>query len=669
VVALTAAAVAVGTARLLFPHLSIDNDEPLYLLQAQALADGHLFPPAPEPAGSYRPWLAVTDGDRYVLKYTPVVPGLLAASLRLTGSVLPALALVAAAGVGFSWLLARELYGSPRVAAVAAALFAGSPLVVVHSGLLLPYLPTVVLLQAGAWGLIRGVRQDRRTPLAVAGLALGLAFASRAYDTVLVALPLLGWAAAVWVRRGRVPARAGRPAARSVLVGAVVGGGGRESDDPPSGAAAAPPEPGPRPGGLRWRRRLGWFLLPASAPLLALAVFNVAATGSPLRLPFALLEPDDAVGFGRRRLYPSDGGHRFGLVEGLSGVGDHLLLLGIGWLAGGALLAGLVVLAAARGRVRGPAAALALTALTVPVGYLFFWGAWNAADLWGGIRYVGPFYLLPVVVPLSVVGAAELVRLAAGRPRLAAGAAAVACAAAVAVLVGATTANATFTRHDGALLRAVEAQGTRPLVFLCVDPPFLAHPASALATPPDPGGRVVYAVGRGADDLRVLADHPGRTPYLLTFSGQWHRQRGDAGASARLQPLTRVTEKAVRLRLTLTPPPDAARITLEVAAGGRRLTYRLDPTGATGAQLEVRPGGADLPDRRPDEVRPGGPDGTVEIVLRVAGDGGRDRDAGRLRLAAVPTGSRVGMLVPGRELTAVGPASVPALRVTAVDPA
>src|SRR4051812_43805781 len=38
-----------------FSHLSVNNDESVYLLQARALAAGHLFPSAPEPAASFTP--------------------------------------------------------------------------------------------------------------------------------------------------------------------------------------------------------------------------------------------------------------------------------------------------------------------------------------------------------------------------------------------------------------------------------------------------------------------------------------------------------------------------------------------------------------------------------------------------------------------------------------
>ena len=37
--------------------------------------------------------------------------------------------------------------------------------------------------------------------------------------------------------------------------------------------------------------------------------------------------------------------------------------------------------------------------------------AWNADDLWGGVRYIGPFYVMPVMLPIVLCGARGLVDL------------------------------------------------------------------------------------------------------------------------------------------------------------------------------------------------------------------------------------------------------------------
>src|SRR5664279_2571740 len=45
-----------------FSQLSVNNDEAVYLLQAKAMAGGHLFPQAGHPAASFTPWLGVSSG-------------------------------------------------------------------------------------------------------------------------------------------------------------------------------------------------------------------------------------------------------------------------------------------------------------------------------------------------------------------------------------------------------------------------------------------------------------------------------------------------------------------------------------------------------------------------------------------------------------------------------
>src|SRR6202011_3089353 len=112
----------------------------------------------------------------------------------------------AAAAVGVTYGLAAAVLPDKWAAALAAVVIAASPLVVIQSGLLLAYLPTTVLLEAFIWALVCGLRLERPWILVVSGLALGLAAAARTYDAVLIALPLLAWAAASLARRRRIRA-------------------------------------------------------------------------------------------------------------------------------------------------------------------------------------------------------------------------------------------------------------------------------------------------------------------------------------------------------------------------------------------------------------------------------------------------------------------------------
>jgi hypothetical protein len=557
VLALGAAVVALLVKYLLFPYLSVNNDEALYRLQAQTLASGRLFPDAGHPAGSFAPWLAIARHGHYVLKYTPFVPALFALSLLATGGFGAGLAVVAAAAVVVTYRLGLALFDDRRVAAVAATLFTASPLVVLLDGMLLAYLPTLVLIELAVLGLLRGlpaargasadrggIRDRRGWALFGAGLAIGTAATVRPYDVLTLLLPLAVWAV--------VAARGGR----WWLIG---------------------------------RTALGVVL-----PAALLLAFDAAATGSPLRLPFTFLEPQDKMGFGIRRLYPTDDPHHFTFVEGLSSVGFHLYLLG-GWACGGIVLLGCAIGAIVRRRTGGAANALGGGALLFLAGYVAFWGAWNAADLWGGIRFLGPFYVLPVLAVLVQLGARGLVDLATWRPRLGGVAAAVCAGLTCLVLAVVIPENLTLTRHDRDLAALLGTVPGRPVVFLSVDPAYLMHPTSQAANPPGLDGRVLWAVTKdGATDQAVLAANPGRPPYLLRIASDYNHDPNAPGG-ARLEQLAPRTGTQVTLDLTVdqaVAPSRAARLVVSTDSGD--ISYPIDPSRPVHAQLVIDAHGATL---------------------------------------------------------------------------
>jgi hypothetical protein len=628
IAAVASAAVAVVLSVWIFPHLSIDNDEPIYRLQAQALAAGHLFPPAGSPADSYTPWLAVVRHGHYVLKYTPVVSGVHALSLALTGGFAASLALLAAAGVVVTYLLGCEVLGDKRVAALAAVLWALSPLTIVQSALLLPYLPFVLLLELTVLGVLRGLRLHRALPLAGAGVALGLAAAARAYDTLLFLLPLAAWL--VWTER----------------------------------------------------RRLGWAVPRLAAglafPVAGLLAFDAAATGSPLKLPFSLLEPNDKLGFGNRQLYPSDPPHSFGILQGLLGLGDHLLLLGIGWVAGGIILAVLAVAAVVRRRVERPAALLGAGGLLLLVGYLFFWGAWNAGNLWGGIRYVGPFYLMSLLLPLVLLGARGLYDLfASGVPRTRrAGVVVSALGAALVVttLVIALPANATMTGHDRRLDQLVRAQG-QSLIFIPGTPQYLQHPSAVIDNGLRPDGRTVFALTRGVADFTVVADNPGRALLRLRVLGLYNK-----GPRVRyvawLERLREAQGTDVPLSLTARPSKGATTFRVMFTVGDRRISWPLDPARISQLDLRLGASGPELLGQGPPLVETGpvadqslkreiesAPPGAMVVTLLARKGPGKERLIEEDRLAFRPQGTGISVLAPDGLVARQGRLDDPALQL------
>ena len=482
---MAAAVWAVAASALFLPRLTDNGDEAVYLLQAESIRAGHLFPPAAQPAGAFLPWLSKPAGDHYVTKYTPVFPAFIAVSHRVFGSDRAALALTAAGAVVACYCLAREVLSRRRDAVVAAAFLAASPLFAIQSGTYLSYLFNAVLLMGFAAAFLVGLRRASRGALALAGLFLGLAVFARPFDAALVAGPLLVW----WGWSGR------HCIARRL-------------------------------------NEAGWVALGAAAPLTAMVAYFRVATGSFLRPPFTFVGPSDTLGFGPKRMYTGMPFLDFTPGRALVAFGRLTVLTGF-WGFGGLLLIGLA--AVGYRSFRGRAARwLVVVAVTVPVGYGFFWGSFSSSE-WGGPWRFGPFYWLPVLVPASILGAAGFGRLWRWDRVVARVVAGGMAAVSLFVVVQALDEHRRYGAVRDQLYAApltAAAEFDHAVVFLPpLDGPYLLQPFS-LARNATFDGRVVWALDRGArKNLDVVQRLPGRTPYRVLFSG------GDRSPT-RLQRLT-----------------------------------------------------------------------------------------------------------------------------------
>ena len=518
---------AVASARL-FPYLTVDKDEAVYLLQADTLRHGRLFPPAPPgtTAGALLPWLSAHVGDHYVPKYTPVWPAFVALAHLLTGTDRAAIAVVSAAVVVVTYLLAHEVLGSAARGLVAAAFLVLSPLFLLQAVSFLSYLPNLLLLETFALCLLAGVRRGSRVLLTAAGLTAGLALFARPFDALLVILPFAAWF--VVEHRARL----------QVLVA-----------------------------------RAGWLALGA-APVVALVLgFFYAATGNPLRSPFTLTSKSDMPGFGVHRIYAGDAGVEYGAKQAWHGLAGHSVLLSF-WAFGGLVLIGLAGLAVRRSPTR--ARYLGLVALTVPAGYLFFWGSYIISR-WDGPWHVGPFYYLPVLVPLVVLGADGFARLWRWERGLAALALVSMAAVSGLVLVRALDRQAASLAADRALHAPLSgAHFDRALVFL---PPLATdHLLTTFVEARNPtlDGKVLWALDHGPENVAVARTFPDRTAYVLTADGD------DPPALSRLR-----AERGpvVPLRVTVSPVPGGAStagpLALRVVFAGRVDTFVIGPEVGT----------------------------------------------------------------------------------------
>jgi 4-amino-4-deoxy-L-arabinose transferase-like glycosyltransferase len=592
----------------LFTYLSDDHDEGLYLLQANALAEGHLFPPAPGDADAFRPFLSVVSDGRFVLKYAPVHASILAVGIRLTGDARPALAVIAAGVVVLSYGLAKEVLGDRMLAALASAFLALSPLFVVQSATFLPYCSELLLLEGFALALLRGLRSDSRPLLSLSGFVLGAALFARPFDAVLWAVPLGLYG--VWSQR---------------------------SDR------------------RRLARHLGWFALGAALPVVLMLLYYRAATGSPFRSPFNLLEPQDTLGFGRRRLVPGQPELVFTPVHGTYAIIRYAVLTSA-WVCGGLILVGLFVANLRRRRLHGAQPWLAMVLLSFAAGYMFFWGTFGTSLKGSLTSFLGPFYFLPVLVPLTFLAARSFGDLW-RHDRVIGGSTLVGMLVVSGYLLFKVfQVNLDLTAEDRRVYAPIAAARLeRALVLL---PPLygaqLLHPFAYLQNDADYDGRTVYALDLGERrSLDLLHHFPGRDIYKLRVTGVYRANPTDPRLRTSLEPVAVVDRASVTGTVAFDNPTGDPEVVVSVALNGTRDSFVLDTESSRSKHHEVTlsigPGSVEA--RSPVEAHvheraEDVPVLSISVSVRPA-DGGEPRTLYERHVAYDTDGKSLRMLLPG----------------------
>jgi hypothetical protein len=137
--------------------------------------------------------------------------------------------------------------------------------------------------------------------------------------------------------------------------------------------------------------------------LIAIGVYNTVVSGAPWVLPFSLLEPDDAVGYGVRRLLPEDTGTSFYPPQGVQALLVHFGLGSLSWYALGALLLPAAVVAWLRPATPVGTRVLLAGVLVLLLAYTAFWGPYNYTFLWKqGAKIMGPVYGVALLVPVVI---------------------------------------------------------------------------------------------------------------------------------------------------------------------------------------------------------------------------------------------------------------------------
>jgi hypothetical protein len=543
-----------------FPYLSLNHDEGVYLQQAGMLLDGQLFlrPPVPE---AFRPWFFVGSEQGFYPKYAPVSAAMFAVG-RLAGDYTLALVAIAAANVFLTAVVVAETFHHEgRRFARAAGLLAGallflSPLFLIMSSTFLSYAPTTLWNLLFATAYLRADRLNSRLLAAVAGLAIGVAFFSRPYTAVLFAAPFV--VHALWtLREGRAAA------VRQALTAA---------------------------GG--------------SLGVLVALGYNAVVTGDPLTFPYAAFAPLDGIGFGRRKIL----GHAVEYTPTLALKANLRVLAtffgrwGIASVLGTVLAALGLVLAFAVPRERRNARTATLAGLfvTIPVGNILFWGNLNIlGDLQtpgnGLIAFLGPYYHFGLLVPVAAFaaytglrGALRLRSCGHFSPRQARVALAVCLLVAGAALVGVTATAMDEPLEHNSNVTAEYEQAYQPfenrslenaLVFLPT--PYgnwLNHPFQALRNGPDFAGDTVYALAER--QFAVIDAYPNRTYYRYTYPGSWAPTTGDA-PEASLRPVAVHSGERLALDGRFGIPGSPESVTVRLASGGNQTYYTTTPGNGT----------------------------------------------------------------------------------------
>jgi hypothetical protein len=534
-VVVATSAVIAGTwaligSRVVFPFLSNDHDEAVYLLQANAIEHGHLFPKAGAQPEAFWPWLTALHGHHFIPKYAPVYPTMLAIGRWTFGTERAALAMIAAGVIIMTYLLATEILDDRRHAALASVFMLVTPLFIVQSATFLPYSAGLLLLTSFAYCLLRGLRVNRGVWLALAGLLLGLAFFARPYDAILFMLPLAGY---VIVRY--------RKHIRQLL------------------------------------GKIGWVLLGLIPPAIAMAAFDAAATGSSLKSPFSLLDSRDTIGFGNRSMDPSNPAVKYTPGLGWTGLSRHVMLT-MFWCFGGMVLVGCAVYYVQQNHWRGRAMWLGSIAIVLPIGYLFFWGTYGAA-VWGAPWYLGPYYYMPIFAPIAILGAGGYVFFMREHRGVAQYALAGMLVLSLFVTGNAMRENLSFTRDDRRLNTAITNSHLHNAIVIL--PAFygekVLHPFATARNNWNTTSDVLYATDRGpTKNAETLLAYASRTPYELNISGQYRESPPDPTLTSTMTRLSLVKGKVVNLAIDFRAPTSQPVIAITVSINKRTDTFVID---------------------------------------------------------------------------------------------
>ncbi|MEO5839798.1 MAG: hypothetical protein ABIQ73_21150 [Acidimicrobiales bacterium] len=580
----------------LFPLLSANNDEAVYLFQARIFRSGHLTLPADGYRDFFRPWMSSEHDQQLVLVFQPVFPALLALSDLVFGSMRVALGIIAGASVLLVYALGGELGLSSRARVIAAAIFALSPFAVIQSALYLEYLFAVALETGVLTLLLAGLRSAggrRARRLTAAGLVYGLLVFTRPLEGL-----MLGVAMGLFlIVRERTLSRA--------------------------------------------LRQLIWPALGA-VPIVALMLaYNAQLTGSPLRFPLWAIGGNNSFGFGRRNVVGGSPLIDATFLNGLKALHQNMRSLPH-WVFGSILIVPLAVHGLWQRRREPTTVLLAAIGVLFPLAYLFYWGNLLIVN---GRKLIGPHYYMALLIPTVIFAAVALDRLALRRKSLATLIFVSMIAATLIELPDKIDRNDHFTdvyRAEQAAIDSVADDNAVVILPITADGSYLLHPRGWLTNDFDLRDPILYAADRGAENIELSRRYTDRRLYRLqaveatrsplTFRPSVREVVALKSAvlsrtiSAQVPAgVTRVnayvqTDGTNRQTCAVTPSASAARIAVQMRAGG------VTVTGCTGAPLTL--GTASAP-------------ATLIVGFELLTDDPKQSESRELRVWTAPEGSEI----------------------------
>lgn len=556
-IAVAAVVVASLIQQLVYPALSWNRDEPVYLWQVELMREGLLTGSDGGFPELLHPWLAGWNEGRFFTQYPMGWPAviLLGTLVGWRAFAIAVAALLAVTGVR---ALARELRYGDLVANLSALVLLVSPIFSIQGGVYLNYLFTLGL---GLWFMsmfLAAVGRRSWWRAVVAGIAFGWIVCTRTYDAV-----LWGGVAVVYV--------------------AILERG-------------------------QWRRQLpvaAWFLGALAPFVLIQALHNEALTGSFLELPITAKDPLDTFGFGQRRLMPSFEAEGYGLRRALTSTLKHGFFLP--WFVVGAYLGVVVAGVTAWVQRRHPRTWLLVSLFAIfPLAYFPFWGTYVSSLT---VRLSGPIYLVPLYAPLAILIASGLVALARRSPRLTTALVVVMALVTVPITVGRLGVNRELSRTQEPWRESLE-QVEEPAVVVVAGTAYLMYLNPFAANTPEVDGDILYATNLWPSLIDLLDAHPERTHFLqrsTASSEDMLPSEHTAHYDVVLEPLEILHGDAVELDVRITPPGDGEEVWLLLDDGARQ-RWRLishDSEGGAAIRATVLLVTSETPDElraRPDAV-------------------------------------------------------------------